>query len=348
MLLLMKDSLARLITGGLLALGLAACGGSQASQPAGSSTSPAQYTGADRQQRLEEAAKKEGSVSVYTTNTNPKLWDAFMARYPGVKVDAYRADSTALNQRVANEEQAGKHLVDVLENEDLSPFMSFLQPYSSPETATYPKEAIQPQGYWAPTRASYVGLGFNTKLVTREQAPKNWDDLLDPQWKGKMTLAGSSTGVRMIGALLYTRGEDFVRKLAQQQIRVQNISGRALADLVVGGEVPLSPTIFNSHVADSKKKSAPIDWIPLEPTVANPGVIGIAARAPHPNAAMLFIDFALSEQGQKIYVDQGYSSSRQGLAGPEGDFKKLYLENVTPNYQESFDKWQQLLHTLFA
>src|SRR5581483_8339202 len=124
----------------------------------------------------------------------PKLWDAFMAKYPGVKVDAYRADTTELTQRLTQEEQAGQHQVDVLEADDLTQFMKagFLQAFSSPELAAFPKEAVQPDGYWAPTRASFVGLGYNAKLVPKDQAPKTLDDLLDAKWKGKMSLTGSS------------------------------------------------------------------------------------------------------------------------------------------------------------
>ena len=118
--------------------------------------------------------------------------------------------------------------------------------------------------------------------------------------------------------------------------------------MVISGEVPLSPTIFDSHVAESKAKGAPIEWLPIEPTVVNLGATALSVHPVHPNAALLFMDLALSEAGQKIYTEHGYQSLRQGMSGPGGDFKKLYLDVAIPNYTESFAKWQQLLRTTFA
>jgi iron(III) transport system substrate-binding protein len=338
-----------------LGLLLAACGGSAASQTADTSAKVPQYSGADRQQVLEAGAKKEGAMTLYTSTVptvmNP-LVDGFTAKYPFIKVDQYRADNTEIVQRVSQETQAKKYTMDTLETttDGMIPFLQegLLQPFTSPELAAYPKDAVEPKGNWGPVRASFIGLGYNTKLVAKDQAPKTLDDLLDPKWKGKMSIAGSSTGVRFVGALLNSKGDDFVRKLGEQQIKVQNVSGRALADLVIAGEVPLSPTIFNSHVADSKQKGAPIEWVPLEPVVVNAGGVALSAHPVHPYASMLFLDFMLSEQGQKIYIEHGYDSPRQGMStGIGSDFKKVYLETVAPNYVDSFAKWQQLMRSTF-
>ena len=357
----------------VFALALSACGGGAAapvpssSAAAGGSTQAsaasgakptsladlAKYTGADRQQILEDGAKKEANLTLYTSSVATimqPLIDAFRAKYPYLKVDMYRADNTELLQRIGQEAQANKDAMDVLETttDSLGTLIDnkLLQPYTSPEMASYPKDALQPDSYWGVTRESYVGLGYNTKLVDAAKAPKTQDDLLDPQWKGKMTIAGSATGVRFVGAILINKGQDFFTKLTQQQIHVQDISGRALADLVIAGEVPLSPTIFDSHVADSKKQNAPIEWNPLEPTVVNSGAITIGHKAPHPNASLLFADFVLSQAGQQIYIDHGYASPRNGLS--KANFKKLYLETAVKDYQTEYDKWQQLLRSSFG
>jgi iron(III) transport system substrate-binding protein len=337
-----------------LALSLAGCGGASPASSASAGGSIATYSGGNRQQRLEAGARAEGKLDLYTStvaSTMDPLVAAFKARYPFVQVDMLRADNDQLIPRIVQEEQAGKHIFDTLATttDAFSTLIdaNLLQPFSSPELAAFPKDSVEPRGYWAPVYETYIGLGYNTKAMTAEQAPRTYDDLADPALKGKMTIAGSSTGVRLIGALVQTRGEAFVRQLGSQQIRVQNVSARALADLVVSGEVPVSPTIFDSHVADSKAKGAPIAWVPLEPVVANLNAAAMSRQAPHPNAALLFLDFVLSDAGQQVYRAHGDGSPRLGPIGGI-TFKKLYLDNVVQDYPTEFGKWQQLLHSVFT
>lgn len=347
-----------LIANLVIALALAACTG----QARSGTTAPkavaeiAAYTGADRQQVLEAGARQEGKLMLYTssvlTQAMGPLRDAFQVKYPFVKVDIFRQSNEVLVPRIMEEYQAGRHDFDVLETSieavQTIKEAGHLEKYVSSEFPKYPKASLDPDGYMAPIRESYAGLGYNTNLVKKEEIPKNLDDLLDPKWKGKMQIAGSATGVRFVGNVLLTKNEDFLRKLADQQIRVQNISGRALADLVIAGEVPLSPTIFDSHVDNSKQQGAPIEWWPLEPTVVNLGSISIAKNAPQPHAAMLFIDFALSQEGQEIHRKAGYGSAREGMGGTATTFKKRYLENDVKDYPAEFDKWQRLLRSVFT
>ena len=314
----------------------------------------AMYAGADRQQLLETGAAKEGQLMFYTSLLDAArgpLVEAFSKKYPSIRVEAYRASNEDLVPRIVEEYRANRFAFDVLETsaDSLGTLKEegVMARYRSPEMAQYPPESVDPDGYFAPTRESYAGLGFNTNLLKKEEVPKNLDDLLDPRWKGHMAIAGSSTGVRFVGNVILTKGEDFLKKLGAQDIRVQKISGRALADLVVAGEVPLSPTIFDSHVDASKQKGAPIGWVPLEPTVVNNDVIGLALKSPHPHAALLFIDFVLSEAGQKVFLDTGYASARKGIGGTATEFKKRYLENDVKDYAREFDRWQKLMNATF-
>lgn len=316
----------------------------------------ATYMGADRQQLLEAGARQEGKMLLYTsgilTQAVRPLIDAFTAKYPFVKVDVFRADNQELVQRITQEYQAGRYDFDVIETTveavQILKETGRLQAFKSPEFAAYPKDALDADGFFAPVRESYVGMGYNTQLISREEAPKTVDDLLDPKWRGKMWVAGSGTGIRFVGNVVTTKGEEFLQKLREQRIRTQEISGRALADLVISGEVPLSPTIFDSHAFNSKKQGAPIDWLPLEPTTVNLGVVALAQRSPHPHAALLFIDFALSETGQNIYVGSEYGSARQGMQGTNKNFKKLYLENVVKDYVAAYEKWEKLFKSTFV
>lgn len=315
------------------------------------------YKGVDRQQILEEGAKKEGKLLLYTsailTQSVQPMVAAFEKKYPYLKVEIFRASNDDIVKKVLPEYQNRVYQADVFETTTGGMVMlkeaKILQPYYSPEIASYPPEAGDKDGMFYPTRESYVSLGYNTKLIAPGEAPKTYQELLDPKWKGKAALsAGGSTAQRWLGGILMTFGEDMVKKLAAQDMAVQNVSGRALADMIISGEVALSPTIYDSHVANSKKKGAPIEWLPIEPVVTNVGQAALASKAPHPNAAMLFNDFLLSEDGQKIYSGTGYGSSRKGMGGT-ANYKKIYVEEgmTSKEFAAAMTKWDKMLEDLF-
>src|SRR5439155_1412095 len=92
-----------------------------------------------------------------------------------------------------------------------------------------------------------------------------------------------------------------------QKPQVQQISGKAVFDLIAKGEVPASPTIFRDHVDQGIALKAPVKWAPLEPVVANIGQANLSIKPPHPHAAMLFIDYLLGPDGQKVLKDNFYT-----------------------------------------
>src|SRR5207244_12347303 len=117
-----------------------------------------------------------------------------------------------------------------------------------------------------------------------------------------MSIAGTSTGVRWVGSVLDTLGREFLNKMAEQEVTVQDMSGAALAGLVASGEVPLSPTIFDADVTVAKQKGAPIEWRPLEPVVTTVGYSGLSSKAPHAHAALLFLDYFPSKEGIQLLM----------------------------------------------
>ena len=143
-------------------------------------------------------------------------------------------------------------------------------------------------------------------------------------------------------------GIDYVKKLGQQDIRVYELSGRALANLTISGEVPLSPTIYNSHVEASRAQGAPIAWNLPGPVAVTDTSTALALKAPHPHAAMLLIDFLMSKEGQAMYRELGYVPSRNGMAPKDLPvLQKLYLTN-RPNYVQEFEQWAALVQqTIF-
>jgi len=313
----------------------------------------ANYAGADRQRVLEEGARKEGELLLYTTGTQiAPLMNRFAQKYPYLKLKFYRAGSSEVAQRVTIEYQASFFAVDAFELGSDSLLVpraqGMLQPFTSPEMAAYPAQSIDAQRYWVSARESYGGISYNTKLIPPAQAPKTWPDLLKGEYKGKMAFPGSTTtAAEWVGILLTTYGEDFVRKLGPQDIRVYKITARALQNLVTSGEVAISARSSNAHVAEDLKKNAPVAWVAPGPVAVTSTVAALAARPPHPHAAMLMIDFLLSEEGQKMYKDIGYNSARKGLEDRDTPREKVYFTQ-RPTFVEDFEAWGDLFRRVFV
>ncbi len=313
----------------------------------------ANYTGPDRQKVLEEGARREGSLLIYTTGTQIKpLIDRFEQKYPYVRVELGRASSADTARKVVEEYRAGYHKVDAFELASHGLVVprdeKILQPFRSPELAAFAADAVEADRHWVVVRESYTGIGFNTKLLPPEKAPKTYQDLLDPQWKGRMAISGvSTTAINWVGTMLIAQGRDFVRKLGAQNIRVYNLTGRALANLMTAGEVMLSPTIYNSHVAASARKGAPLGWFAPGPVPVTDSGVAVARKAPHPHAAMLFVDFLMSKESQALYQQLGYDSPRSDAAGAGAKLQRLYLTN-RPNYIREYEDWAKLYQDVFV
>lgn len=315
------------------------------------------YQGPDREQVLIDGAKKEGQVTFYTSNTwIVKMAEEFGRKYPFVKVSTWRSDSKKQLKRISEEYTAGRYIADVVEaNADAIMILhrdGILQEHYSPELRHFGDDVIKKGKtgvyYWA-DREIYISLGFNTALIPPAEAPKTLDDYLDARWKGKMSIAGTTTGVRWVGAVLEAKGREFLEKVGRQDIKVQNVSGAALAGLVVAGEVPLSPTIYNSNIFTAKTKGAPVQWRPVQPVVASVGMAGLLTKAPNPHAALLLLDFLHSKEGQKVAMKGGLGSPRQDMESAETKFKKTYLENMYPIdvLEQKMNDWEKLMRRLF-
>jgi iron(III) transport system substrate-binding protein len=314
----------------------------------------AAYNKPDREKILLEGAKKQGKVLWYTSLTggpNLEVPKAFEAKYPGIKVEVYRGDSDAIIARVLQEAEAKRYLVDCIET--TFPILKvmrdykLLAPYFSPHLGSYPDEVKEGAGkgivYWATDRESYIGLAYNTNVIPTGAAPKSFDDLLRPELKGKMGFATSDTGNRVIGALLATKGAEFLQKLKSQEITLHAVSGRAILDMVISGELAASPTTFLSHARVSISKGAPIQWVPMEVVPTNAGGVALPANAPHPHGALLFADYLLSPEGQKLLGKFGLDSAIN-----KPDFKRWYAEAglTVDQYDKENTKWEKLLRDL--
>jgi iron(III) transport system substrate-binding protein len=322
--------------------------------------SPAQlalYQGSDREKILVEGAKREGQFTLYTSHTWFRTFvKEFEKRYPFIKASEWRNDSKNVIRKVLEESKSGRILVDVVETtaDGMAVIKreGVLQEYYSPQALYYPNE-LKPRGkngfFYLPDRETYNSLAFNTKLIPPATAPRNLKELLDPKWKGKMAITSTTTGVRWIGNVSDAMGREYLEKMAEQEVSVQDMAPAALVGLVSSGEVPLSPTIFDANVAMAKQGGAPVEWRPLEPVVTTVGSAALMSKAPNPHTALLFIDFLLSREGQQLIMKGGLWSPREDVGTLEQKFKKNYLDEKysLEELEVKFSQWENLLRQLF-
>jgi iron(III) transport system substrate-binding protein len=314
----------------------------------------ANYSGDDRQAVLEAGARREGGVLLYTTGTQIEpLIRGFERKYPFLRVTVQRGPQTEIARRALQEYRVGLNKIDMFELSSQGLILirdaNILQPFSSPEAAAFEAGAIEPRRHWVVVRESYTGIGSNTKEIPPGRGPESYDDLLAPEWRGRMAMSGSvSTAANFVGTLVLTRGEDFVRRLGQQNIRIYPVTARALANLMIAGEVVLSPTIYNSHVEVSAATGAPLAWVAPGPVPVTDTAVALARGAPSPHAAMLMIDYFISQEGQAIYGQLGYGSARQGASrqAANNPVQKVYIGN-RPDFLREFAGWAKLYRDVF-
>jgi iron(III) transport system substrate-binding protein len=327
-------------------------GASQASSAGGPSGADlALYDGPDRQQRLEDGARKEGKLTWYTSSIRETIgqpmMNAFSKKYPFVQVEYYRANGNELRQRLREEAHAGRGIADVYETTtatmQLTQQDGLFVPYRSPSAREYPADTVEPGNHWVVTRELYPGIGYNTNLIRPEEAPRTIEDLLDPRWKGRMGLPTGDVPTQFIGLLVETRGEPFVEHFGQQDVRTREVSQAALANLVASGEIALTPAMTSKDARALQAKGAPIGWGPTKPINPQRASIALVKNAPHPHAALLFLDFILSRapgEGQEVFEQQTYGSPGRG----EGATYELVDLMVRPDIAERYEYWTGLLN----
>lgn len=313
----------------------------------------AAYTGPDRQQILLDGARAEGRIVWYTSlaGVYRDLVDAFKKKYPEISVEAYRGGTTDLAPRLINEAQAGRYVADALE---ATPGLlmvlrerGLLKAYLSPELARYPDKAkTKADGarvYWVTDREAYLGFGYNTRMIAAAEVPKNFQDLLKPELKGKLALTTEASSSRVIGTMLKYKGEEFIKRLHTQEVRLFKASSAGFLDLIAAGEVAGSPVVFRNQAAVMKEKRAPVDWSPLQVAPANAGGSALIANAPHPHAALLFTDFIIGAEGQRIMEQYRY-----GVAWKDYPFEREYPERgmTSAEYEKAEDRWTQLVRSI--
>lgn len=273
--------------------------------------------------QLVEAAKKEGSLTFYTSIAEKDLVQIvadFEKRY-GIKVNAWRASSVKVLQRAAAEKQANRWDFDVV---DVSgPEMEalhkegLLQAVNSPVQADLLPETIPAHREWMPQFLSVFVQAYNTNAVKRSELPKKYEDLVDPKWKGRLGVEANDS--EWYCGLQKALGPEKATKIFRDIVDRNGWSVRSghtlLTNLVVSGEVPLGLTVYSYMIEQAKAKGAPADWFAIDPVIGRSNGIGISKKPQHPNAAMLFYEYMLSEV-QPVIVKMNYLSPVKKLFVP--------------------------------
>ncbi|RXZ36766.1 extracellular solute-binding protein [Oxalobacteraceae bacterium CAVE-383] len=322
------------------------------STAATNSSGPAGYTGAERQQRLMEGAKKEGELMVYTSIQAPDFADvaaAFEKKY-GVKIKVWRSSSENILQRAVSEGRAGRYDADVVETSgpELESLHreKMLQAVASPYLGDLIEQAIPPHREWIGTRLDIFTFAYNTKLVKPEDLPKTYEDLLDPKWKGKLAIEADDSD--WFASIVTQLGEAKGIKLFRDIVAVNGISVRKghtlLTNMVASGEVPLALDVYNYKVEQMKKQGVPVDWFAITPAIAAPQAVAMFRHAPHPNAAVLFFDFMLSD-AQPILQKHHFVMSGKKMMTPLSDMPLKFIDSKVT--LDENDKWSKLFEEIF-
>lgn len=308
--------------------------------------------GGDRDQRLLDQARGEGTLVLYTslaTTEAVPLIGAFERKY-GVKVELWRALSGNILQRTVAEARARRHDVDVVETN--SPEVEALAregliaEFFSPHVADLHRWAVPPHRLWIGDRVDLRVPAFNTGKVRREEIPATYEGFLAPKWRGRIAVEASDD--EWLGAVMKYWGEErgmaFVRALSalKPDVRKGHV---LLAQLVGAGEVPVALTAYSGNAESIKRKGGPVDWMPVEPLVGRMQAVALARQAPHPHAALLFADFLLSPEGMQLLQEMGRVPTSRAIPTAQDTTKYVLVDPAQP--REEAAKWQRVWKELF-
>ena len=289
---------------------------------------------AERQTILVENAKKEGSVNFYAATNlrdTQEIVTGFNKFYPFVKVGITSLGGPGVLNKATTEERAGVTIADVVTlTGGYVPELiekKMLAKYRSPMVPFVRKGFVDSDGYWPGVYAIGYTIIYNTKRVAQKDAPKRYEDLLEPRWKNNLVMDAEAHD--LLAGLIDLWGEakatSFLKQIAQdQKVTFSRQSHTFMTQLVATGEHDVIVDGYMHNAVALKEKGAPIDYVVMNPTIVRPpSIIAIVARAPHPYAAALFLDYHLSKEASEIMVkSQGRWAPRKDVpwtVEPQGD-----------------------------
>jgi iron(III) transport system substrate-binding protein len=307
--------------------------------------------------KLVDAATKEGRVTVYgslETDTAEAVFKIFKQK-TGIEVEYWRASATKVMDRALSEFRAGKPLFDVILTND-NPMQIMLKEgifanYQSPSAKEFTKESIHPT-LGPRYRNVIIGIIYNSNIVKPADAPKSLDDLLKPQYRGKLVMADPTqhtTTTQWVASLEKVMGKEksnkFIRDLAAAKpIMVESLL--PAAERVSSGETPIGIT-YVKYVHTFGQRGAPLDYVRLEKMMGDGHYLTLGAKAPRPNAGKAFIDFFLGPESMTILAKQGEFVNRKGIYPPIADADKIQFVEMHDLDRKAFAQKKKEYQEIF-
>jgi iron(III) transport system substrate-binding protein len=314
-------------------------------------------SGNAREDALVAGAKLEGQVIDYTTSSHRMsrpLVNLFQAKYPFISVKVARLGGSKIIQKIDTEAMAGHHAVDIIGTGELGIVAlidkGLVGRYASPMRQHLREGFFDEKGLWTVQHASLIFSAYNKTLIEARDLPMQWEDFLDPKWKGRMSLDTSAYGWAQ--SMVDYRGEskavEYFKKLAKQN--VQFLRGRSLQlQLLAAGEFSLTLVSNANLILGLKKAGAPIEPIRISPVFLRPSMLLLAHHAPHPHAAILYLDFLLSKDAQTLLADSGRLPGRKDVSPDDpAIYERLHFFMSDPlesgrNYSRIADLYKEIL-----
>lgn len=304
-----------------------------------------------------DKAEAEGRVAYYSSmNTSDvkALADGFKQIYPKIEPQFYRAGDSQLMEKMLAEGRAGRPLWDVV---TITGFYGHLmkkramfEAYDSAERRYFRDAYKDPNAAWTSIYTTYAVFGYNTRAVPRSLVPRSYGDLLQNEWKSQIGIESRAyewfaTTMRNLGG--EEKGLAFMRRFAQQDLQPR--SGRTLiAQLVAAGEFKGSVSVYSQSYELLKPTGAPVEWLALDPVYASVHPTGIAAKAAHPNAAKLLMDYLLSKRGQEILRSLKRIPDRSDTPpDPPRLIEGIRPVVTAPEVYDEFDRYVRLFNEIF-
>jgi len=304
-----------------------------------------------------EKARQQGKVVVYSSMGSSDVnavARAFERKYPFIKLEPYRTSSEKTLVRLVNEHRARKYLGDVVTVDGIQAAVlkehRILDRYVSQEAAHFSPQWQDPDGYWTAIHQILFVMAYNTRLVFQSDAPKRYEDLLLPRWKGKLGM--DTEEYYWFGSMLELMGREkgleFMRRLAGQEPNFRK-GHTLLTELLSAGEFPVSVAVYQHRVDEFLAKGAPVQWVLTDPLIGSPRHhISLLTGAPRPDAAKVFIDFILSAEGQQVLRERGRIVGRKGIepSNPKVKQAKIFTLPVSAEkYDQLIKEFQQHFKT---
>jgi iron(III) transport system substrate-binding protein len=305
---------------------------------------------------LEDGAKTEGEVVLYSSLNNEQivtLIDAFKKKYPFIKPSFYRGTSERVLQRASTEAKAGRFAVDVATAAgfqlELMKESGLTQKYVPPEAAFYNDGFKDPDGHWVSVHSLLNSMAYNTQLVKLGEAPKKYEDLLAPRWKGRLgvNIQDPEWYVNLQRRWGKEKARNFLKALAAQQPGVRD-GHNITAQLLAAGEFNAVSNTYAHIAARIKNQGGPVQYVFDEPVITYVHPIALMKSAPHPSAGKLLIAFILSAEGQRMLREQGRVPSHRDIDPLVFSLRNVKLFPSDPKFAKEYAPAGEEMRAIFG